>query len=150
MPIVNCRATEGQSPSRSVPRLIDCTTTRTYPLFAWLERPGGDRAQALHPHDALASDVVHKEALARDYTVLSATPSYLEGTQGLTQRLPKTLALRRTGYTHRTRQERIPANAPVLRSIKVDGHNITPDLRREQNLPRTGEDRLRHLHAQGT
>ena len=39
---------------------------RTDPLFARLEHPRGDRAQALHPHHALPVDVVHEQSLARD------------------------------------------------------------------------------------
>ena len=46
--------------------------TRTNPLLARLEHTRGDRAQTLHPHHALAVDVVHEEAFAGNWTENSA------------------------------------------------------------------------------
>ena len=125
--------------------------TRTNPLLARLEHTRGDRAQTLHPHHALAVDVVHEEAFAGNWTENSARSFHIRididirGGGRLTQRLPEPLALRRARDTHGAREERVAPNAPLLRTIESDGHDVAPRLRREQHLARPREDRLRHL-----
>ena len=64
MPVVDCSI----APSPSAHQIEWKTArARTDPLLARLQRARGDRAEALHPHHARATDVSHEQAFTGDY-----------------------------------------------------------------------------------